>query len=241
MNIKIAAALTLGIVVLAGGALFFWPDLDNEPEASAQAAVGSACTNMDKVESYDILTTTKITGDNAPLGNVTIKARVSGDNYHAEFSAPGYEADEYIRVGGDSYERVAAYGTGWALSSASFRDIDSNLGILGDSPICPDLTQVLRKGEEELNGIKVTRYTSGDTSGSEKAALDALDETFEGSKVVDLHDYWIDASGQLVQHRHEYYSLSQYRGDRQANNVVMLSTFSEVGLPNTITAPTLGE
>ena len=53
---------------------------------------------MDKVESYDILTTTKITGDNAPLGNVTIKARVSGDNYHAEFRHRATRRTEYIRT-----------------------------------------------------------------------------------------------------------------------------------------------
>ena len=36
MRIRTALVFVLGIVVLAGGALFFWPDLDDEPQASAQ-------------------------------------------------------------------------------------------------------------------------------------------------------------------------------------------------------------
>ena len=40
MSIRTALVLVLGFVLLAGGALFFWPDLDNEPPRQRAGSSG---------------------------------------------------------------------------------------------------------------------------------------------------------------------------------------------------------
>ena len=95
------------------------------------------------------------------------------------------------------------------------------------------------KGEDELDGVKVTVYTSGDTAGVEKDALDDVDSSFQGLKHASIHEYWVDGNGLLVQHREDRYTLSQYNGGRTILRYVTLATFLDVGEPNVITAPTI--
>ena len=82
-------------------------------------------------------------------------------------------------------------------------------------------------------------YTSGDLSGVEKDALDEVDSSFEGEKHVSVHEYWVDASGQLVQHGEDRFTLVQYEGSRSVLRYLTLARFLDVGEPNIITAPAI--
>ena len=88
MSIRTALVFVLGVVVLAGGALFFWPDLDDEPQASAQEVVESACDGVDKVDDYDVSATVKGSYSESPEhtveGTYTFKAQVSGKDFHGQ-------------------------------------------------------------------------------------------------------------------------------------------------------------
>ena len=234
MSIKIASALTLGIVVLAGGALFFWPDLDDEPQASAQEVVESACDDVDKAASYDFIGTLKHTSPGAETSvTAEVKGEVSGEDYHFEYTYEGALIRALRRVGDKSYATQA--GGVWELYSSGLQDVDVSLGALGDTPICPDITGIVYKGDEELDGVKVKRYSSGDAEISEEAVR-ALKDEEKGLKNVEAHNYWVDVSGQLVQHQLDYFTLAYY-DDIQISNGTITKRFLDIGEPNTITAP----
>ena len=249
MRIRTALVFVLGIVVLAGGALFFWPDLDDEPPASAQVVVESACESLEKARSYDMSATLKGSGDGVPWPAFTFKAQVSGSDYQSSLRATDGSGEDIVRIGDTDYQRsIITDGSGgviekgWQVSDTKLRDVDSWLSALGDSPVCPDLSDVLYLGDEQIDGVKVTHYASGDTDGSQKKALDALDSAFEGMKDVEAHEYWVNVDGQLVQHRLGLHSLSQGGGtDRRTLSAIAVTKFLDVGEPNVITAPTLGE
>ena len=245
MRVRTALVFVLGIVVLAGGALFFWPDLDDEPPASAQVVVESACESLEKARSYDMSATLKGSGNGVPWPAFTFKAQVSGSDYQSSLRATDGSGEDIIRIGDTDYERSlitdgsgGVIDEGWQISNTKLRDVDSWLGALGDSPICPDVSDVLYLGEEQLDGVKVSHYASGDVDGSQKKALDALESTYEGH--VEVHEYWVNVDGQLVQHRLEIHSLSQGPGvERRVTSAIGFTKFLNVGEPNVITAPTI--
>ena len=103
------------------------------------------------------------------------------------------------------------------------------LGALGDSLICPDVTGVIEKGEEVLNGLKVTRYAAGDVDGSAKDGLYETDGDFRGDKKVEFHEYWVDSAGQLLQDRISWYLLAQEADFRNIISGVGTTTYLEVG------------
>ena len=245
MRIRTALVFVLGIVVLAGGALFFWPDLDDEPPASAQEVVESACSGIDDVD-FDFSAVMKGTYDENNSGvtswpDVTIKARVSGKDFEYEYIVPDGSSEGHIRLGDTAYMRLRNSDDWYVSEKFHASSIGEILPMLGDAPICPDLSQVVRKGEDEVNGVKVTQYTSGDYDGTEKAAVDALDETFYGLKTAVAHTYWVGIDGQLVQYRNETRAFANDEDGSQRTYIVSLFTFLDIGEPNTITAPTLGE
>ena len=66
MNIRIASAFLLGLATMALASLSCSAEEPAStatpiPPASAQEVVESACTNMDKVDDYDFVTTIKVT------------------------------------------------------------------------------------------------------------------------------------------------------------------------------------
>ena len=240
MSIRTALVFVLGIVVLAGGALFFWPDLDDEPQASAQEVVESACANMDKAASYDFIGTVKHTSPGAETGvTADVKGEVSGEDYHFEYSYEGTLIRALRRVGDKSYATQS--GGVWELYNSRLQDFNVTLGAgaLGDTPICPDITGVVYKGDEELDGVKVKRYSSGYEEVSEEAVR-ALKDEVKGFKHIEAHNYWVDVSGQLVQHQLDYFTLAYY-DDIQISNGTLTKRFLDIGEPNVIEVPTLGE
>ena len=192
------------------------------------------CNQMIQIEHYDLSASVKGSSDGVPWGeSPTLKASAADDDYQAITTAENGETYDFIRVGDVGYVRDSRSGNAWKLAGGPLRDIDEFLGDLGDSPICPELTEVTWKGEEELNGIKVTLYTSGEGA----SALDDVDSDFRGSEKDSSHEVWVDGSGQLAQHRHSLYELSQDDEGNGTAHTVVLSTFLDVGEPNTITAP----
>ena len=226
--------------MLAGGALFFWPDLDDEPQVSAQEAVERACADTVDLDSYDLLTTMKIEQDGLALdGSLTLKVSVEGKDFQMENIDPEGRKNEAIRVDGVDYEKPNPWGDGWAVSKTTFADVTAFLGHLGESPACPELGPVTRKGEEEIDGVKVTVYTATDAAGLDKAALEKMDTSFDGERHAKEHKYWIDESGLMVRYWEDRYTLSQYEGSRALLRFTFTTKISGVGEANTITAPTI--
>ena len=98
------------------------------------------------------------------------------------------------------YERFTPGEAGWRVSKTKFTDLTTHLEQLGVSPMCPDLSEVTQKGEEQLDGVKVTVYTAGDIDGVEKEDLEDLPSSFKGMKHASKHKYWVNERGLLVQH-----------------------------------------
>ena len=247
---KIALPVILAVVALASLTLWTLLRSEGQPAASAQEVVESACDDLEKARSYDMSATLKGSGDGVPWPiTFTFKAQVSGHDYQSSLRATDGSGEDIVRIGDTDYQRsIITDGSGgviekgWQVSDTKLRDVDSWLSALGDSPVCPDLSDVLYLGDEQIDGVKVTHYASGDTDGSQKKALDALDSAFEGMKDVEAHEYWVNVDGQLVQHRLEIHSLSQGPGvERRVTSAIGITKFLNVGEPNVITAPTLGE
>ena len=217
------------------------------PEASAQAAVESACDNLATEKEYDFTASLKGTNNGVSFPYaVTQKGNVSGEDYYTVFTVSNGETDEFMRVGGDSYWRRSEAGNVWERMDIDLKHTAGNLSALGNTPICPDLSEVVQKGETELDGVKVIRYISGDIDGSAKEALEQTGNDTRIDKEILFHEYLVDANGQLVQHRLETFVLTQLEDStgslhRQTATGTSITRFYDVGEPNTITAPAVGE
>ncbi len=245
MKIRSTATLVLGVALIALVGVGVWQTGSQDTPASAQEVMARACTEMAKTDQFDYSAHSEGTEDGVPYSyTIEEKGSVSGKDLHVTYSANDEQINEFIRIGSDLYLRTES-DSAWTV-----RNVDAavsaydHLG-LGDTPICPDLTNVTRKGEEDLNGVKTTRYVSGDIDGSEKETLQA-DGDFRGHKYIYFHEFWIDTNGLLVQHRMHFLLLSQRDQDtgetsRNISEGSRLSRFIGIGEANTITAPVLGE
>ena len=250
MSIRTTIILPITVVLLAWAGIMLWISLRSEsvPAAGAQEVVENACDSMEKVESYDMAATIKGTADGEFDFTGTFKAEVSGQDFRYENQRSDGSSNMAIRVGGKDYVRYTRVGEdgiantkAWELSAHEIRHAESWLTALGDSPICPDVSEVTFISEEQLAGVKVSRYVSGDFDGDLKDSY-FNDKGFEGVVYFHAHEYWVDADGQLVQHRLEQNSVSQgYGAERRVTNLVAVTKFLNVGEPNTITAPVIGE
>ena len=150
MNIKITSALTLGIVVLAGGALFFWPDLDDEPQASAQEVVENACVKSSASTYFDIaISGVNKSPDGQDVISGEVKISVAGTDFHyAEYEDESDELGlEVILLDGVAYSRHE--GVPWLVS----KDLDGGF-VARDSlvafteqgwTLCPDFPDIVEK------------------------------------------------------------------------------------------------
>ena len=244
MNMKVTTALILGVALIAFLGFAVWLIGTRDSPVSAQATVLRACTEMAKTDQYDFYSQAGGSENGVPYpGIIEGKGSVSGKDYDVTNTDYNDQVLEIRQVGSNVYMRQGTDGV-WMQRDVEARTPHDVLG-LGDSPICPDLTKVIQKGEEDLDGVKTIRYVSGDVYGSEKAELES-DSDFQGSKYIYFHEYWIDTSGLLVQHRAEIYLLQQNDPEtsvtgRNVSEVFKLTRFFGVGEPNTITAPVIGE
>ena len=229
MSIKIASALTLGIVVLAGGALFFWPDLDDEPQASAQEVVESACAKAVATDYFDLAVHMEATegGMESDYG-YTAKVGVAGVDFQLEvrgFIDRPMHADG-IYVGGKGYTREAD-GV-WQVEPAASTTL---LALFGATPtadgwsICPDLAKAEKGGTEVVQGSPATRYTVS-------VSIDALPNSAKEHIVHTQWDVWVDETGQLVQVRR-----TETHPTEPTTITTQTTVISGVGETNVITAP----
>ena len=226
-------------------ALFLFLDRGDAPLAGAPGVAARPCADMENLDNYDFTSIVEATYGDDPLSHaITTEARVSGNDYHTVQRFDVEEGEgrmEDIWLGGVGYRMEAPYdrrlGIEWEVVSWSQGDITALFHALGSTPICPDLSNLTWKGQEELDGVKTTVYVSGDTYDVEKDALDNLDRSFQGERTAVKHEYWVDGNGLLVQHEMESYTLVAYEGIRSTGRYFTQTKFSGIGEPNTITVP----
>ena len=249
MSIKIAAALTLGIVVLAGGALFFWPDLDDEPQVSAQKAVENACADFGKVDAYDM--TSRVVsyetvgyGPEEFYGEWTGKGEFDGGDYHIAGQEVGGDNSEvaHIRIGDVGYRRLTEEGNVWKELDRKLGDWTAFVQGMGSNPLCPTATDYRDLGSTTLNGEEVKRYTDAPVTGGQAYSLEELKEIpADGEGRRNTVEFWVNSNGELVQ---VYGTLwgGYIEDDVPVRyRITHTTTFFNLGEPNVITAPTLGE
>ncbi len=180
--------------------------------------------------------------------------RVSGNAYYTTITAPTYEGvvDEDIRVGIVLYYRSPQL-VGCDLcernegESFTHRYGDkAPFDVLGGAPLCPDLVALAAQTDdtfrahrdELLDGVPTNHFSDEGPVGP----VGRVGDLPEGL-VSDKLEFWTDyETGQLVQVVME----TTYHDRRRENGPVLermqrwTITFSGVGEPNVITAPTLG-
>ena len=237
----ITSIAVLGVIAIGLASLFFWESNRDSPTVSAQEVVARACEGMAELDSYDMIVTMKVEQDGVPIdGTFTVKTRLAGKDFQTSFAYPDGGVSEAIRVGDMDYERSTPGEAGWRVSRTKFTSPTTYLEQLGVSPLCPDLSDVTQKGEEQLDGVKVTVYTTGDINGVEKEDLEELDSSFEGVKHASKYKYWVNEQGLLVQHWEDRYTFARAGEDSTMMRFTSTAKFSGVGEANTITAPDVG-
>ena len=241
MRGRITSVAVLGVVAIGLASLFFWESNQDSPTVSAQEVMARACEGMARLDSYDMIVTMKVEQDGVPIdGTFTVKTRLAGKDFQTSFAYPDGGVSEAIRVGDMDYERFTPGEAGWRVSKTKFTDLTTHLEQLGVSPLCPDLSEVTQKGEEQLDGVKVTVYTAGDIDGVEKEDLEDLPSSFKGMKHASKHKYWVNERGLLVQHWKDLYTFARAGEDSTMMRFTSTAKFSSVGEANTITAPNVG-
>ena len=237
MNIKSAAALTLGIVVFAGGALFFWPDLDDEPQAGAQEVVESACVKSSASTDFDIaISGVSKSLDNQDVRSGEIKISVAGTNFHYVEYEDGNDdlGAEVILLDGVGYYRYE--GVPWESTKeldGGFVARDSLVAFTEQGwTLCPDFPDIVEKvGQVDLDGTAVTLY---------RASYELDIPIYETKYAIQMvREYWLDTTGQLVQTREEMTYPEDSAKDIEGRVITKVAKIAGVGEPNVIAAPTI--
>lgn len=243
----IVAVLVFTIAV--AGAMVWWFGIRSSVQ-DARAAVEDACGAMAAADSYDVTMEIATVVDGEAVDVVTAIIRFSGDDQHGVLStaAEGTVA-EYVLVGGVVYIREFTQGISpeWAVGAPPSSRSADPFGFLGSNPVCPDIEELTEQewgaynalGEEQLNGVTTQHFTDGGSLGPVGAVDGALPV---GSYSEDRrHEFWIDPDGQLVQTKEEW--LLRFQVTEGAPPIQQrthtTSTFSGIGEPNVITAPSV--
>ena len=237
---RIIIGLLLSVPMLALVGVTSWLLLRGASPVSAEQAMESACANLAAAKDYDFTSTATGSQDGVDKGDTLLSEyQMSGDNYYAQVKLVNSGVGgEFLYVDGNGYQRDAETNYEWQPAYLPLLSGNEILTMLGDTPTCPDLTNVTKVGDEVLNGVAATKYTSGDGKPAPLAA------DFRGSKRGDLFEYWVDGRGQLLQIYNENYIAAHYEGSAEGKTTGVYritTTFAEVGEANTITAPTLGQ
>ena len=202
-------------------------------EVSTQEAVADACSKMDNSGSYDIVvTTTESNHEETLLTGV----KISGEDFEVTWTMKG-ETEPYSqfrRIDGVDYLHD---GLAWRLSEVPLNDLSAMYGSL--SLPCPTATTGFEKvGTETLDGRETTRYTETAESLRKRSPWDE----FVGiGRTPRLTDFWIDQSGQIVQH-YQVIDVKENFTSRENPRLwveTIQSVFSDVGQANPVTAPTI--
>ena len=227
------------------------PTPTREPTATPHVDTGVqfACKGMPRVDDYDFTLTQQIPqdGDQGPR-DVTMKARVSGDNYHLHYTfSPEVGTLEFIQVNGMLYEREyqpdhPMYDNTWRVADYPTGSFTSFFGNVGDSPVCPSPDGLIFVREVQLDGTITRQFTTGEGPEIFDEPLDPQMQSLLGdyyTRDTSIHEYWLDGDGWLVQLRTNHWTLVVDRDDRQTHHATYVITLSGLGQPNIITAPAL--
>ena len=249
VNIKTASTLALGAVVISMAGLALWMSLRDSP-ASAQEIVQNACAKFGKVDAYD-LTSRVVSYETIGVGPEELynewsgKGEFDGGNYRVESQEVTGEHREvgYIRVGDVGYERFTSQGNVWKEMDRKLGDWIGLVQGLGSNPLCPTATDYRDLGSTTLNGEAVKRYTDAPVTGGQAYSLEELKEVpADGEGRRNTVEFWVNGNGELVQ---VYGTLwGGYTDDDGVPvrwRITHTTSFFNLGEPNVITAPTLGE
>ena len=237
----ILALLALVAIVGVGGV---WWLVIREPaeELQAQAVIERACTQIEEAGSYDAAVEQHVTVNGVPAHKVdsevlvdpTFDVYVSGDDYHVIGYAVGEgQTVEYMSVEGTFYFRER--GKDWEIWDVP---AVTPLDVLGSSPTCPDFTELTAfnvLGEENLDGVMTTHFDNTVSMGP----VGRSSELFPDSQISLSYEFWVDATGQLVQFKETRRERYPRVVDGPVNDVVTQQIYriSGVGETNVITPP----
>ena len=121
---------------------------------------------------------------------IEAKGSVSGKDYYVTNTDYNDQVLEIRQVGNNVYWRQGTDGA-WTQRGVQPRIPHDVLG-LGETPICPDVTNVIQKAlKKTLDGVKTIRYVSGDVPWLQKRRRWNLIRDFTGSKYIYFHEHWI--------------------------------------------------
>ena len=241
---KIAIITGLLVGLISAGVVTASVVLRPVEPISAMDAMQSACGNLDTAKYYDGMSSMTISQDGVDLDEtISGKFEVAGPDFSNSVKHLNAGLSwEQVYVDGKGYMRDIITNHEWQEAYYPLEATNEAFPMLGDTPGCPTLTNVTKVGDEVIDGVAVTKYTSGDGKGVLDEAL--LDEAFRGTKEADLHEFWVDGQGRLRQYYNEHYMVVHYEGSAEGKTTGVyrtLTTFSGHGEPNTITAPAVGE
>ena len=236
MSIRTALVLVLGFVVLAGGALFFWPYLNDEPQAGAQEVVESACVKSSASTDFDIaISGVSKSLDNQDVRSGEIKISVAGTNFHyAEYEDGVGLGLEVILLDGVGYLR--SEGVPWESTKeldGGFVARDSLVAFTEQGwTLCPDFPDIVEKvGQVDLDGAAMSLY---------RAVYEIDIPIYETKYAIQMvREYWLDTTGQLVQTREEMTYPEDSAKDIEGRVITKVAKIAGVGEPNVIAAPTI--
>ena len=232
---KVSAWVAVGVVTLAAAMLaFLWlTATDATPEAHAQV-VTEACAKTLTTDYFDINVNMEATRDGEPSTyQFTATASVAGPNF--QVSVSGF-VDQPVHVDGihlDGKGYARENDGPWAIDPMATNSLLTFF--VGGAPtaqgwsLCPGLDKAEKVGDETLQDMATTRY-------SWSVSTDALPDSAKDHIVMTRADYWVDQTGQLVQMRR-----TEVHPIDPPMTTIQTTTFSGVGQPNEITAPTLGQ
>ena len=212
------------------------------PLASAQE-LSQACEKATASSHFDLVrNVTNKPSDGEAFDRSESILRAAGADYHWTMQSYDGVKHEDIYVGGVSYRRGGS-GPWVEGKDPRYEGLGNSFGVDFTAQgwsLCPHLEVsedkgwVKKVGEENLDGVTTTVYTTG----NDVVAPTIMDANFTIN--VTLH-FWVDGTGQLVQYR-EIQTHPPSPADSWPGVVATTVTkVSGVGEPNTITAPVLGE
>ena len=232
---KKRVSIAIGVVAaLAPVAAIVWVALLDTPQASAQEVVEGACAKAVATDYFDLTVRMKANPDGGDAERYyDAKVSVAGIAYQLEVQGvidrPVHVTGIYVDGVGYSREGTGA----WQVDkSASHRLVSYFFGFTPTEAgwsVCPNLEQAEKVGEEVVQGITTTGYTTSISN-------DVLPDSAKERLVTTRWDYWVDETGQLVQLGRIERRPPQ---DGRAIGGTWTTTISGVGETNTITAPTI--
>ena len=243
MPVPIAIGV-VAIAALTAAGIAWWLTYGEEtPEASAQEVVGGACAQIEAAESYDFTATiTESNLDGSYPLTYNYYLEVQGGDYYKKTSYPdGSGVAEAMLVGGGSFHRnPGTQMSEWKRASFDFHDVTTAFAGLGADPLCPDASRFRSLGQTRDASGTYRTYTDMPVNPTPFPTTPAT-AVVPITRHATGHEISVNRQGQLhrLQMTIQDYMVSR-RGVEINSRIVIDGRFSEIGIPNTITAPVVG-